>query len=142
LSYFELSQAVAHFNLCSSIVMTKSQPRAKLLLAFRALLVGNATGVMADRGYIIYGTKFMRISIFLPSLITKVHSVLEQITTLMSQKSPPHPWSTINRKYGSNVVQHSARLVLDRCVRHNLVGLGINCDFPRDIEGLTGTDGL
>jgi hypothetical protein len=60
--------------------------RAKLLLAFRALLIANAIGAMPDRGYIIYGTHFMRISIFLPPLITKVHAVLEQIVTSMSQK--------------------------------------------------------
>jgi predicted RecB family nuclease len=63
--------------------------RAKLLLAFRALLVGNAIGAVPDRGYIIYGTHFTRISIFLPPLITKVQSVLEEITTFRSQMSPP-----------------------------------------------------
>lgn len=63
--------------------------RAKLLLAFRALLVGNAIGAMPHRGNIIYDTQFKRISIFLPPLIAKVQSVIGEITSLMSQKSPP-----------------------------------------------------
>jgi len=63
--------------------------RAKLLLAFRPFLVGNAIGAVPDRGYIIYGTQFTRISVFLPPLITKVQSVIGEITSFMSQKSPP-----------------------------------------------------
>jgi hypothetical protein len=63
--------------------------KAKLLLAFRALLVGNAIGTMPHHGHIIYGNQFTRISISLPPLITKVQSVLGQITSLMAQNSPP-----------------------------------------------------
>jgi hypothetical protein len=40
--------------------------RAKLLLAFRALLVGDAIGAVPDRGYIISGTHFTHIYIPAP----------------------------------------------------------------------------
>jgi hypothetical protein len=40
--------------------------RAKLLLAFRASLVGTAIGVMPTRGQIVYGTEFTRTTVFLP----------------------------------------------------------------------------
>jgi predicted RecB family nuclease len=63
--------------------------RDKLLLAFRAALVGNATGVMPTHGQIIYGHKCTCTSIFLPPLVSKVNVVARQITHLANQKSPP-----------------------------------------------------
>jgi predicted RecB family nuclease len=64
-------------------------PRAKLLLAFRAALVGNATGVLPSHGQIIYGKEFVRTSIFLPPLVRKVNAVVGQITRLAAEESPP-----------------------------------------------------
>src|SRR5262249_30082746 len=63
--------------------------RAKLLLAFRAELVGTVIGVMPTRGQIVYGTQFSRTTVFLPQLINKVQAAIKNITSLKTQKAPP-----------------------------------------------------
>jgi predicted RecB family nuclease len=63
--------------------------RAKLLLAFRAALVGNAIGVMPTYGQIIHGHDFDRTAISLAPLVKKVEAVVTAITNLGNQKLPP-----------------------------------------------------
>jgi predicted RecB family nuclease len=63
--------------------------RAKLLLAFRAALVGNAIGVMPTSGQITHGRNFDRTSFNLPPLIKKVQAAVLEITKLANQKTGP-----------------------------------------------------
>ena len=63
-------------------------PRAKLLLAFRAALVGNATGVMPTFGQIVHGRDFDSTRLNLSPLVKKVQAVANDITNL-AKKSPP-----------------------------------------------------
>ena len=63
--------------------------RAKLLLAFRATLVGNATGVMPTFGQIIRGNDFDRTTLRLSPLIKKAQAVVNDITNLANKESPP-----------------------------------------------------
>src|SRR5262249_23682588 len=64
-------------------------PRAKLLLAFRAALVGNAIGVMPTFGQIIHGKGFDCTPLNLSPLVKKVQAVVGDIKNLANKKSPP-----------------------------------------------------
>jgi predicted RecB family nuclease len=63
-------------------------PRAKLLLAYRAVLVGNATGVMPTFGQIVHGKDFDCTRLNLSPLVKKVQAVANDIMNL-AKKSPP-----------------------------------------------------
>jgi hypothetical protein len=63
-------------------------PRAELLLAFRAVLVGNATGVMPTFGQIVHGKDLACTRLNLSPLVKKVQAVANDIMNL-AKKSPP-----------------------------------------------------
>ena len=63
--------------------------RAKLLLAFRALLVGKAAGVTPTFGQVVHGNDFARTRLSLSPLIKKVEAAVDEITNLANRKSPP-----------------------------------------------------
>jgi predicted RecB family nuclease len=63
--------------------------RAKLLLAFRAALVGDAIGVMPTVGEIIHGSNFNRAPLSLSPLMRKLQTIIDQITHFANDKSPP-----------------------------------------------------
>jgi predicted RecB family nuclease len=64
-------------------------PRAKLLLAFRAALVGNAIGVMPTFGQVIHGKDFDCSPLNLSPLVKKVQAVVSDIKNLANKKSAP-----------------------------------------------------
>ena len=64
-------------------------PRAKLLLAFRAALVGNAIGVMPTFGQIIHGKDFDCTPLNLSPLVKKVQAVVNDIMNLANKNIPP-----------------------------------------------------
>jgi predicted RecB family nuclease len=63
--------------------------RAKLLLAFQALLVGKAIGVTPTFGQVVHGNDFGRTRLNLSPLIKKVEAAVDEITNLANRKSPP-----------------------------------------------------
>jgi predicted RecB family nuclease len=62
--------------------------RAKLLLAFRAVLIEKITGVALSHGQIIYGQVFSRLLIPLSAFIAKVDSMIRRIDELVIQQKP------------------------------------------------------
>src|SRR5262249_37670383 len=67
----------------------KVSPRAKLLLAFRAALVGNAIGVIPTFGQIAHSKDFDCSPLNLSPLVKKVQAVVNDIENLANKKSPP-----------------------------------------------------
>lgn len=63
--------------------------RAKLLLAFRAALVGNAIGFTPTFGQIIHGNDFDRTRLSVSPLVKRLQAVVNGITNLANKKSPP-----------------------------------------------------
>jgi hypothetical protein len=63
-------------------------PRAKSLIAFRAAMVGNATGVMPTFGQIVHGNNFDSTRLNLSPLVKKVQAAADDIMNL-ANKSPP-----------------------------------------------------
>ena len=64
-------------------------PRAKLSLAFRAALVGNAIGVMPTFGQVIHGKDFDCTPLNLSPLVKKVQAVVSNIKNLAIKKARP-----------------------------------------------------
>jgi predicted RecB family nuclease len=62
--------------------------RAKLLLAFRAVLVERATGVSLHYGYIIHGQDFSRVRVPLSAFIAEVERLISRIDELAIQAEP------------------------------------------------------
>jgi predicted RecB family nuclease len=63
--------------------------RAKLLLAFRAIMVGKATGIIPTHGKVIYGREFAHSTIPLTTFIAKTENIIHSIRELSNQKSTP-----------------------------------------------------
>jgi predicted RecB family nuclease len=63
--------------------------RAKLLLTFRAIIVGKATGIVPTHGRIIYGREFAHSTIPLTTFIPKTENIIHSIAELSNQKSTP-----------------------------------------------------
>ena len=80
-------------------------PRAKLLLAFRAALVGAATGVMPTFGQIVHGKHFDATRLNLSPLIKKVQAVANSLRCA--------PAKTRHRLTSSHQRQEKARLHYD-----------------------------
>ncbi len=64
-------------------------PREKLLLAYRAVVVGKARDIMPTHGQIIYGQEFNTAKVILSPLIAKAEQILHNIETLSGQKELP-----------------------------------------------------
>jgi predicted RecB family nuclease len=62
--------------------------RAKLLLAFRAILIQNASGIAPSHGQIIYGQDFNCVTIPLSAVIAKVECMIRRVDELAIQREP------------------------------------------------------
>ena len=63
--------------------------REKLLLAYRAVVVGKARGIMPTHGQIIYGQEFNTAKVTLSPFIAKAEQILRNIKALGDQKELP-----------------------------------------------------
>lgn len=63
--------------------------REKLLLAYRAAVVGKATGIVPTHGQIIYGEDFNIIKVILSTFIATVERMVHDIEKLGAQKEQP-----------------------------------------------------
>jgi predicted RecB family nuclease len=63
--------------------------RAKLLLAFRAVLIEKVTGIVLTRGRIILGRQFTSATIPLSALTVKAERIIRQVKELAIQQDPP-----------------------------------------------------
>jgi predicted RecB family nuclease len=62
--------------------------RVKLLLAFRAILIGKATGIVPSHGQIIHGQDFASLTIPLSTFIAKVERMILCVDELTTEKEP------------------------------------------------------
>ena len=63
--------------------------REKLLLAYKATVVGKATGIVPTHGQIIYGEEFNIMKVSLSTFIAKVEQMVHDIEDLAAQKEQP-----------------------------------------------------
>jgi len=64
-------------------------PREKLLLAYRATVIGKAWGVMPTRGRIIHGEELNTIKVMLSPSIAKAEQIIHNLEELWDRKEPP-----------------------------------------------------
>ena len=64
-------------------------PRVKLMLGFRACVVGIATGSTPSHGYIIYGDNYKAMSLSLSPYLKKAESIISQIREIASAEDQP-----------------------------------------------------